>query len=633
MKSIGKIPVKHIFLIVVLSTLALGSSVGFVQAQDNPAQVQEINGKYDLGDGGIIYELPDLKKGQVLSVYAEGTSGNFDPFIGLLDAQSDITQVSDAFTAEVEAAIQQNRDPLLVVPEFADQAFLAWNDDIVASLAASFSFTIPQDGDYQLIITSTPLSETFGAYRLLIGLDAPEVASGSAAPTGDTIATFLRAGRNVETAVQAVRGELTTNKPATFYDFNDFFPGDTLYVYIESLGGNLSPRITLKAQGTKPVRNGNYNEDTTQGWFEFYLPEGGSGYQVEISAASVDGVPTSGEYRLLVGRNVPDVLTGSVPEQGQPFLRLPIVVDVGAKLQQITDVDQTAENYGGVYAIQLKWQDPALAFNPEECQCEYKIFSGDDFAKFASAEGVNWPIFTVINQQGNRWIQNKIVVVYPTGNAVYLERFSTTLQAPDFNFRQFPFDKQEFFLAIDSLYPAQFFTYQPSEEFFEVGQQLGEEEWYVVDAQASVSEEQVSTQSVTPRYEFRFFAQRHLTFYIFRIFVPLILIIVVAWITFFMEDYGKRVDATTANLLLFIAFNFTISSNLPRLGYLTYLDTLLVCTFLVSVLVVAYNVFLKRLENKGQRERADRVDKYVIWLYPLGYAIAFSLVTLWFFVF
>ncbi len=186
-------------------------------------------------------------------------------------------------------------------------------------------------------------------------------------------------------------------------------------------------------------------------------------------------------------------------------------------------------------------------------------------------------------------------------------------------------------MAIDSLYPTEFFTYEPSAEFYEVGSQLGEEEWYIVGAQATVTETQTTTQSLTPRYDFRFTAQRHLIFYVFRIFVPLLLIILVAWITFFMDDFGKRVDATSANLLLFIAFNFTISNELPRLGYLTYLDTLLACTFIVSVLVVGYNVALKRLENKGKRERADKIDRYMIWLYPLVYAIAFGLVTISFF--
>ena len=173
-------------------------------------------------------------------------------------------------------------------------------------------------------------------------------------------------------------------------------------------------------------------------------------------------------------------------------------------------------------------------------------------------------------------------------------------------------------------------NFTPS-DFTEVGTQLGEEEWYVTDHEVEVIAEPSSTGNETSSFIFRFFASRHLPFYIYRIIIPLILIIIVAWITFFLEDYGKRVDATTANLLLFIAFNFTIAGELPRLGYLTYMDALLVGAFAISVLIVAYNVYLKRQEKNERQTWAQKIDKYMIWLYPLGYTLAFLGITWYFF--
>lgn len=619
-------PVALVVLLLFCSLLLLGRTPARAQGE---AAVQELTGRVETGSG-IFYTLPDLLEGDVLTFFMETTSGNLDPVIGIIDdAGLDTVSVRGGFFAAVQDGIDAGRDPLVVIDELADELFLAWDDDSGQGYAAALSFTVPADGDYLLLAAASPAAQTFGAFRLLIGRDAPEVLNGTAEPTGAEIALADTAQPTIP-AVQELTGAFTAEKSSTFYALQRIEAGDTLYVFVEATSGDLAPIVILEDFGAKPIRSGNFNGQSQQAAFEYTVVEDAVGYQLNLSACCRDADVTEGDYRLLVGLNEPEVLTGKAAPGGPELIDAPTPVQVGVRLQQITSVDQKAENFGAVATIQMRWNDPDLAFSPDTCNCNFKIFSDGDFIDFATANGITWPEFTLFNQQGIRFSQNELVAVWPNGDALYFERFSTTFQAPDFNFERFPFDTQQFYIRVDSILPEEFFLYRDLEGYSDLGSQLGEEEWIIEEFGTDISSVTESTESPVSRFSFGFTASRHLSFYFTRIFIPILVILAVSWFTFFLKDYGKRVDVAAGNLLLFIAFNFTISGDLPRLGYLTFLDTILISTFVVTGLVVIFNVILKRLEIAGKSELAQKIDRYTIWIYPFAYLVALGIVTVFF---
>jgi hypothetical protein len=353
----------------------------------------------------------------------------------------------------------------------------------------------------------------------------------------------------------------------------------------------------------------------------YSFDEPAKGYKIIVSGCCPKGPQTTGAYRLVVGLNAPEVLSGGTTERGNPVLLDPTVVRVGLKLQQITFVDQVGENFGAVASLMMRWHDPALAYDPASCNCDFKAYNYDDFIDFAVENSLRWPEFTVYNQQERRWEQNKVVVLYPDGEAIYFERFWSKLQAPDFDFRKYPFDTQNFYIRIDSLYGDRFYVYEILEGFSEVGDQLGEEEWLVINSSTEVTTEISSTGQPVSRFTFGFETVRHLNYYIFRIFIPIIILITISWFIFFLRDYTKRIEAASANLLIFVAFNFTISNDIPRLGYMTIMDWVLITTFAVTGMSVLINVVLKLLEVKGKTDLATRIDNWVSWIYPIFYII------------
>lgn len=600
-------------IVALVFVAGLGASVLAARAQAE-GQVQQLSGYIERGTIAQ-YRLPDLQQGQTIDVFAAATSGNLDPFVAIVDGEADVATMQIELRSAFDLALAAGEPPLEAIGRLAGETFLAWNDDDgEGSSSAVLVFPVPESGDYQLVLFSSPLQVTFGNYGLTIGIDAPEVLTGRATPTGDTVAVPHELSRQPQVSVDVLTGTLSASRPFHVFTLRDVAAGDTVYAYAAAETGDWGPSLVLENFRAKPLATANHlgHDDTAA--LEYTFSEDTSQVRLRLADVSREGDRT---YRLVVGLNAPQAQTGDAAPTDLPAIISPTIVRIGVKMDQIASVDQVAENFSVVADVRAEWGDPRLAFNPDECNCFFQTFTDTGFVSYLTRKGVtNWPRTTLYNQQGRRDSQSETFVVGSDGSVIYVTRFTATLQAPDFNFRLFPFDSQEFYIRLRSVFPEDFFVFTDLAGFTEVGAQLGEEEWVVTSYETFTD-----TSEDSSRFNFRFTAKRHLDYYLYRVFLPLLIIVIVSWALFFLKDYAKRVDAAAANLLLLIAFNFTISGNLPRLGYLTLMDALLITAFVVTSSVLLLNVYLKRLEVSGKQERATRLDAFVITYYPIAYIL------------
>jgi hypothetical protein len=598
-----------------------------VLAQD-VSPVQELQGSLTPGQNDV-FLIRRLEKGQILYAFMENTSGNLDPILSILPADQDLSATLASYQQAVSELVANSPHPLLDLPELRDQYSLAWDDDSGPGYSAALEFKVPEDGDYYLIAGSSLSAagrSTAGDYRLLLGLDAPQVLEGTEEPTGAVIAVQDQAAL-VTQLVQEISGSLGADKPAIAIKLSDFDPGDKLYVNLQATSGNLKPILLLRDYGNKPVQAANLDGQADMTSIQQTFPEGGGNYTLDIRAAAPNGQLTSGDFKLQVGVNSPEVLKGQGQPNSESLLKLAIPVSVGLKLQQIVNIDQPNEIMNDVGTLKLEWTDPALAFNPDDCNCTSRLYTENSYNDFLEDVKGRWPDFTFFNQQGNRWSQNRLVEVESNGHVTYLERFSSNFQI-DFDWTAFPFDTQDFYLKVDMLYPEEEYVFVPMEGFNEIDPNHGEDEFILTDFETQITTEVSSTQAPISRFIFHFSAPRHLEYYVFRIFIPILLIITVSYITFFLKDYGRRIEIATGNLLLFIAFSWSLGDNYPRMGYLTFVDAIMAITFFINTLVVALNVYYKWLETNNQREKADRLEAPMNYIYPLAYLVSFGVAAL-----
>jgi len=402
-------------IIVFAISLLWGAQSAFAQIDDtSQPKVQELSGL--LGKNTIaVYRLLNLKEGQQLYVRMENTFGNLDPFLMLFPGDTNPQDITSKLITEVDQVIAEGGDPLETLPAIFDDVSLIWNDDIIGGFTAAFEFPIPEDGNYLLAAASAPFAKTFGAYRLQVGVNEPDVLVGTARPTGDNLAVLDPTVSRGGVKIQVVNGIISEDQPHDTYTLNPLSAGETLYIFVEADYGDLKPSLVLQSFNGKPLRGTNLSGTESSTSTQIKIENTVRNIKLLVGNSPNLDDPATGSYRLVIGTNAPEVLTGNAQPEGRQVISEPIEVRVGSKLIQITDIDQLSEKFNAVAELRMEWEDPLLSFNPEDCQCEFKTFTGDSFRKFADDNEILTPEFSIFNQQGNRWIQNQNAVVFPDG--------------------------------------------------------------------------------------------------------------------------------------------------------------------------------------------------------------------------
>jgi len=605
-----------------LFTILARSAVG----AEDVRRVQEIQGYLQSGSR-LVYTVHALKKGDTLFAYMHSTGGNLDPVLGVAQDVGPAEQTPEEL---LEMVVTSSQDFLSSYRTIADTRFLAWADDSGSGYDASLEFPVPEDGTYFLFAESMITNQTpnafqpqltSGPFRLLLGLNAPEVAKGQGEETGEQpLATITEPFLERRSQIELLVLKASPKNLVTFMALKKLQPGDVITARLTSPSGSELPKLYLTDIGSKPLVFGVPDEPGESILLNYRSRDGGDNLLLYLNASSIDAISEEDEYQLAVGINAPEVLQGEVTARGLPVFQESSHVQIGLSIDQIANVDQQSENFSVVGTLLMTWNEPALAFSPDRCNCGVKKMGIKELQSHAGKHDILLPNFIFFNQQGNRWLQGETVLIEPSGLTTYKERFTVTLQEPGFDFRAYPFDRQQFNIRIDLVMPTEVFEFtgvvQPEKA---LGDQLGEEEWTVIEHVQKIETVPQTLNHEHSRLTMTLVVTRHLNYYIVRIIIPLLLIITVSWVIFFLYDYGRQLEVASGNLLVFVAFNFTISNDLPRLGYLTLLDRIIITSFCCAALVVLISVCQKRLQTTGRADLASRIDKVVLVSYPLVY--------------
>jgi len=326
----------------------------------------------------------------------------------------------------------------------------------------------------------------------------------------------------------------------------------------------------------------------------------------------------------------------------------PVLVTVWIGVIDIPDVNERLETFDLDMYLTLQWNDPSAYIYVKE----HKVLSSDGKYRSDSTvaarsvlDEIGWAnLYQFTNQVGQRDILNASLWIDTEGNITFDERFQATFRS-NYELRAFPFDSQKFHLEIETFNldktMVEFDASKETVKFYESPTEQNEnrktiylEEW---DAQPEIDcfVDEYTSKMSGKSYSYvsiDIIAHRKSGFHIWKIFLPLVLIIAISWSSFWIgkESVVNRLSMSSIGFLTIVSFGFYLASSLPKISYLTFMDTLIIGAYFLMGMTVL-EVLLTYFMVLGKRELlANKIHYHSRWLFPLALLI-YLFITAWVF--
>jgi hypothetical protein len=306
----------------------------------------------------------------------------------------------------------------------------------------------------------------------------------------------------------------------------------------------------------------------------------------------------------------------------------PTRVEIGLFLRALDHVDppsQVFPHFSATVLLTLRWRDPRVAFDGSEEGVARHVYQGPDALE--QLRSVWHPDIGFENEDGERHVEGRTLIIRTDGTVVYEEMLSSRFRA-HVKLRRFPFDTQRFHVAAESL------TWNVNKVQLVVDEdrtaldshnERGSFEWRLTGLQHRVERvREVSSGHPYARATFELVAERTPGFYLWKLIVPLLLIVMLTWSTFWMSGEGAptRMQRAFIALLSIVAYHHVVSNHLPRIPYLTFMDSMVYLAFAFTGATVVQIIVTYQLDRSGRAERALKVDRVCRWAFPLVFVVS-----------
>lgn len=297
-------------------------------------------------------------------------------------------------------------------------------------------------------------------------------------------------------------------------------------------------------------------------------------------------------------------------------VKAPRQVEVGLFLIDVARIDERAETYSAEFDVIARWRDPELAFEPGPGEEIPRLLIGKDAADILEK---HWnPQLFADNKVDATSADPSRALLFPDGTVTLRLRVRRVLRA-QLDFHAFPFDTQILPVHIESrLYDSDEVSLVAEKDFTGFDPVFEIAEWAVTDlTTVNQVRERLQEKQSYDRLSFLVKIDRQEGYYIWKIILPIIVIVMLSWIVFWMSEemLGRRAGVSSTLMLTVIAYQFIVADSLPRFPYQTVLDRFM----LASLLAIAATMIINLTSSRLTQERRTTLDRISRVVFPVVY--------------
>jgi len=297
----------------------------------------------------------------------------------------------------------------------------------------------------------------------------------------------------------------------------------------------------------------------------------------------------------------------------------PVTVAVSIHIINLAAIDEVKQQFEIDGYLMAHWTDPRLAFTPT---------GPTDLHREYDRTEVWIPYIEMVNAVAPRERYDASVESDPDGSVNYVERFHAEVSSK-FMLKRFPFDSQSLLIILHpylrqerevefSAFHQDVWATQEFTQYSSLAQ------WDLQTVEPSIGNADLYGGTRIPEARFTIKVERRYAFYLWKVFLPLLLMVVLSWSVFWIEagDLSNQVQIAITTILTVIAFAFAISATMPRVPYLTYIDAFFLACY-VFVFVAIVELMLVHLSHRRERstDLGIRIQRISRWTVPLAFLV------------